>query len=188
MLKFSAEGKPLLPLGKKGEKGEKGDGPDRFTRPTGVAVLPSGEFYVADGYGNALVMMFSKEGKLLKAWGKKGTGNGEFNLPDAVCMHRKCGVSVGDRENNRAQGYAFVHSMRGPLLISGPRIPAGKRSDTLPSLNKLCGVLAPKAGEGIELTASLSDLPRAARSQLLFVCRNVHWTGPRRALEALRFS
>jgi DNA-binding beta-propeller fold protein YncE len=100
VLKFDARGKLLLALGKKGEPG---DGPDRFDRPTDVAVTPAGDFYVSDGYGNARVLKFSKEGKLLKQWGKKGSGEGEFNLPHAICLDKKGRVYVGDRENNRIQ-------------------------------------------------------------------------------------
>lgn len=100
VLKFDAEGKLLLTLGKKGEKG---DSPDRFNRPTDVAVTPSGEFYISDGYGNSRVIKFSKEGKFLKQWGKRGTGEGEFNLPHAICLDAKGRVYVGDRENKRIQ-------------------------------------------------------------------------------------
>src|SRR5437763_14935303 len=57
VMKFSAEGKLLLSLGKKGQPG---DGPDRFDRPTDVAVAPGGEFYVSDGYGNSRVLKFSR--------------------------------------------------------------------------------------------------------------------------------
>src|SRR5262249_27264046 len=49
------------------------------------------------------VLKFSKEGKLLKQWGKKGKGEGEFNLPHAICLDEKGRVYVGDRENNRVQ-------------------------------------------------------------------------------------
>jgi predicted acyl esterase/DNA-binding beta-propeller fold protein YncE len=100
VMKFSQEGKLLLALGKRGEKG---DGPDRFNRPTDVAVTPSGDFYVSDGYGNFRVLKFSRDGKLLKQWGRKGKGEGEFNLPHAVCLDDKGRVYVGDRENNRVQ-------------------------------------------------------------------------------------
>jgi DNA-binding beta-propeller fold protein YncE len=100
VMKYSADGKLLLTLGKKGEPG---DDADHFNRPTDIAVTPSGEFYVSDGYGNARVLKFSREGKLLKQWGKKGTGEGEFNLPHAVCLDSKGRVYVGDRENNRVQ-------------------------------------------------------------------------------------
>jgi len=99
-MKFSPQGKLLLALGKRGHKG---NGPDRFDRPTDVAVTPSGDFYVSDGYGNSRVLKFSREGKLLKQWGKKGKGEGEFNLPHAICLDDKGRVYVGDRENNRVQ-------------------------------------------------------------------------------------
>jgi DNA-binding beta-propeller fold protein YncE len=100
VMKFDAEGKLLLTLGKKGQPG---DSPEQFDRPTDVAVAPSGEFYVADGYGNSRVVKFSKEGKYLKEWGRKGTGEGEFNLPHAIRLDGRGRVYVGDRENNRVQ-------------------------------------------------------------------------------------
>lgn len=98
--KFDPDGKVLLTLGKKGEAGA---GPDRFDRPTDVAVAPGGDFYVTDGYGNARVLKFDRTGNLLKQWGTKGKGEGEFNLPHAVCLDAKGRVYVGDRENNRVQ-------------------------------------------------------------------------------------
>jgi len=100
VFKFDAEGKLLLTLGTKGQPGV---GPDSFNRPTDVAVAPTGEFYVADGYGNSRVLKFSKEGKLLKQWGQKGNGPGEFDLPHAICLDAQGKVYVADRENNRIQ-------------------------------------------------------------------------------------
>ena len=100
VMKFDGEGKLLLTLGKKDEKG---DGQDTFNMPTDVAVADSGEFYVSDGYGNSRVVKFSKEGKYLKEWGKKGKGDGEFVIPHVVLLDAKGRVYVGDRENNRVQ-------------------------------------------------------------------------------------
>jgi DNA-binding beta-propeller fold protein YncE len=100
VLKFDANGKLLLSLGKKGEPG---DAADQFNRPTDIAIAPTGEFYISDGYGNARVMKFAKDGKLLKRWGKEGAGDGEFSLPHAICLDAKGRVYVGDRENNRVQ-------------------------------------------------------------------------------------
>src|SRR5262249_23653610 len=100
VLKFDAEGKLLLTLGKKGEPGADRD---HFDRPTDVAVAPEGDFYVSDGYGNSRVVYFSKEGKYLGQQGKKGKGPGEFNLPHAICLDGKGRIYVGDRENGRIQ-------------------------------------------------------------------------------------
>jgi DNA-binding beta-propeller fold protein YncE len=98
--KFDSQGKALLTLG---TKDEPGDGPKHFNKPTDVAIAPSGEIYVSDGYGNSRVVKFSKEGKFLKEWGKKGAGEGEFNLPHSIVLDGRGRVYVGDRENNRIQ-------------------------------------------------------------------------------------
>ena len=73
----------------------------------------------------------------------------------------------------------YEHSVRVPLIICGPGIPAARRSDAicylfdlLPTLGNMCGVPAPTASEGIEFTASLSDPRKPARSQLMFAYRN----------------
>ena len=100
VMKCDPEGKVLLSLG---TKDEPGIGPDHFNRPTDIAITPTGEFYVSDGYGNSRVLKFSKEGKLLKQWGKKGKGEGEFDLPHAISLDARGRVYVGDRENNRVQ-------------------------------------------------------------------------------------
>lgn len=98
--KFDSQGKVLLTLGKKDEPGE---GRDQFNEPADVAIAPAGEIFVADGYGNSRVVKFTKDGKYIKEWGKKGTGEGEFDLPHTICLDGKGRVYVGDRENNRVQ-------------------------------------------------------------------------------------
>lgn len=113
VLKYDAEGKLLLTLG---QKDKPGDGPGQFNKPTDVAVAPSGEFFVSDGYGNSRVVKFSKEGKYLKEWGKKGKGEGEFDLPHAICLDGRGRVYVGDRENNRVQ----VFDVEGKFLAQYP--------------------------------------------------------------------
>jgi arylsulfatase A-like enzyme len=74
----------------------------------------------------------------------------------------------------------YEHSVRVPLVIAGPGVPAGKRTkamcylfDVLPTLGKLCGVPGPKTSEGVDLAASLKDTARAARPQLMFAYRDV---------------
>src|SRR5262245_5964536 len=53
--KFDSQGKLLLTLGVENKPGAT---PDTFNKPADVAVAPTGEFYVADGYGNSRVVKF----------------------------------------------------------------------------------------------------------------------------------
>lgn len=104
VFKFTPQGKLLMTLGKAGVAG---DGPDTFNRPVGVVVAPNGDIFVADGHGgkdsNARVVKFSKDGKFIKTWGKKGNGPGEFNGLHCIAMDSKGRVFVGDRGNARIQ-------------------------------------------------------------------------------------
>jgi DNA-binding beta-propeller fold protein YncE len=74
-----------------------------FNRPTDVAFGRNGEIYVADGYGNSRVVKFDRDGNFIKAWGKYGTGEGEFNLPHSIVIDNEGRVYVADRENQRIQ-------------------------------------------------------------------------------------
>ncbi len=74
-----------------------------FNRLTGVALSPSGEIYVSDGYGNARIHKFTPDGTLLFSWGEPGTAPGQFRLPHSVQMDKQERVWVCDRENNRIQ-------------------------------------------------------------------------------------
>jgi streptogramin lyase len=103
VVKFSPEGKVLLTLGKAGVAG---DGPDTFNRPSDVVTAPNGDIFVADGHGgnsNARIVKFSKDGKFIKAWGKKGSAAGEFDTPHALALDSKGRLFVGDRGNSRIQ-------------------------------------------------------------------------------------
>ena len=103
VFKFNPEGKVLMTLG---TAGVAGDGPNTFNAPSDVAIAANGDIFVADGHGgetNARVVKFSKDGKFIKAWGKKGSGPGEFNIPHTIALDSQGRVFVGDRGNNRIQ-------------------------------------------------------------------------------------
>ena len=103
VIKFSPEGRILLTLGKAGVAG---DSPDTFNQPSDVVVAPNGDIFVADGHGgnsNARIVKFSRDGKFIKTWGKKGSAPGEFDTPHALAMDSQGRIFVGDRGNNRIQ-------------------------------------------------------------------------------------
>ncbi len=101
VFKFSPEGKLLMTLGKPGGAAE----PDYFYQPNDVIVAPNGDIFVSEGHGagNNRVLKFTKDGKLIKSWGKLGTGPGEFDQPHALAFDSKGRLYVGDRNNNRIQ-------------------------------------------------------------------------------------
>lgn len=98
--KFSPGGRLLMVLG---ERGVAGADDRHFARPTQVAVLPDGSFYVADGYLNTRIVKFSSDGKFLFQWGRPGSGPGEFNVPHAIAVDKAGRVYVADRGNDRVQ-------------------------------------------------------------------------------------
>ena len=103
VFKFSRDGKLLLALGKAGVTGE---GPDVFNQPSDVAVAANGDVFVADGHdenSNARIVKFSKDGKFIKAWGKRGTAAGEFDTPHGLAFDSRGRLFVADRGNNRIQ-------------------------------------------------------------------------------------
>ena len=106
VLKLSPGGKVLMTLGKEGVAG---NGPDTFDRPASVAVAPDGDIFVADGhfpneFATARVVKFARDGRFIKAWGRKGAEPGEFDEPHDIFIGGSQGrVYVADRRNSRIQ-------------------------------------------------------------------------------------
>jgi DNA-binding beta-propeller fold protein YncE len=103
LIKFSPDGRVLMTLGKPGMPG---NGPDYLSAVSAVVVAPNGDIYVADGHGtgtNDRIMKFSKDGKLITAWGKHGKAAGELDTPHGIALDSAGRVYVADRANNRIQ-------------------------------------------------------------------------------------
>jgi DNA-binding beta-propeller fold protein YncE len=99
---MTADGKMLLEIGVPGEPSPYMSG-DPFCRCTHTALSPSGDLYVADGYGNARVHKYSPDGKRLFSWGEPGTEPSQFNIVHNICCDEDGWVYVADRENHRIQ-------------------------------------------------------------------------------------
>ena len=76
---------------------------ESFVRPTDVAWDAQGNIYVADGYGNARVAKYDRNGKWLKNWGSRGSGQGQFNIVHGIAIDAQGNVYVGDEGNKRVQ-------------------------------------------------------------------------------------
>jgi len=103
VFKLSPEGRVLMVLGSRQGTPGNNQAQDAFNRPTNVAFRANGNFYVSDGYVNSRVVEFTPDGYWVRQWGKKGTGDGEFDLVHDVQVDPKGRVYVGDRLNERIQ-------------------------------------------------------------------------------------
>ena len=75
--KFSPDGRLLMTLGKKGVAGDNASR-DLFNQPNHVAIASNGDIYVSDGYVNARVVHFSKDGQFVRIiGGVKGAEPGQ---------------------------------------------------------------------------------------------------------------
>lgn len=123
VIKWDPNGKILMTLGKRGVLGESPTG-ETFVGPTHVAVAANGDIWVTDGHSRAQpggpnhrLLRFSKDGKFLKAVGRSGSGNGEFNDPHMISMDSRGRLFVCDRSNNRIQ----VFDPEGNFVASWPQ-------------------------------------------------------------------
>lgn len=101
VLKMSHElDRVLLQLGTTGVKGADAT---HFDMPSDVGFTRSGDILVTDGYVNSRIVKFAPDGRFIEAWGRKGSGDGEFNLPYSVAVDASDRVYVVDRGNKRVQ-------------------------------------------------------------------------------------
>jgi DNA-binding beta-propeller fold protein YncE len=99
--KFTPEGKKLLEI----SVGEQPKRSSEFVGTADIAFAPDGRLFIADGYGNARVLVYSSDGKRLAQWGKPGQGPGDFHLPHGIAIDSDNTVYVADRENGRIQRF-----------------------------------------------------------------------------------
>lgn len=104
--KRSLGGDVIMRLGTRGRPCEWQSG-GMFNMPTDLAVHPiTGDFFIADGYGNSRIHRFSPEGEHILSWGEPGTALGQFALPHSLVVTADDRVVVCDRENYRIQVFS----------------------------------------------------------------------------------
>lgn len=83
-----------------------------FCRPCMMVMSQKGEYFAADGYGNAAVHRFGSDGSYLSSFGEPGAAPGQFRLVHGLCIDPLERIWVADRENSRVQ----VFTETGELL------------------------------------------------------------------------
>ena len=91
-----------------GERGVPGRGPNNFNRPTDIAWLPDGTFFVADGYAGTRVAKFDPDGNFVLDWGRPpadpaNPGPYEFWSVHSIGISRDGRIFAVDREHSRMQ-------------------------------------------------------------------------------------
>jgi tripartite motif-containing protein 71 len=113
------------PTGERLREQRRGGGA-HFRSIGGLAVDPEGNLYVTDALANQ-VIKFDANGRLKKAWGKRGTRPGEFHSPGAVAVGPDGSVYVDDMENARIQRFtrdgAWLATWGGAAGEGGLKLP-----------------------------------------------------------------
>ena len=99
-LLVAEEGRKVTVFDRKGKKVQTITS-EKLLRPNGVAVDKDDNIYVSN-IDNSSLLKFSKEGKLMKVVGRKGTRPGEFSNPDMIKIINDK-LYVCDFGNNRVQ-------------------------------------------------------------------------------------
>jgi DNA-binding beta-propeller fold protein YncE len=149
VIKFSPDGKVLMTLGKAG--GNRAGQPaeqSSFYQPNDIITLPNGDILVAEGHSDAentshRIVRFSRDGKFMSEFGKRGNGPGEFIQPHGLALDAQGRLYVADRSNNRIQ----VVTTDGKHVADWPQLsrPSGVyvRGDMIYSADSESGTVNP---------------------------------------------
>jgi hypothetical protein len=128
--KFTYEGELVY---SHGEYGVRGRGPNTFDRPTDIAWLPDGTYFISDGYGGTRVAKFDPEGTYLMDWGqpaadRQNPGPGEFNTPHSIAISEDRRVFVLDRGHQRMQVFDENGEFLDTWPLRSPHWPANQNT------------------------------------------------------------
>jgi DNA-binding beta-propeller fold protein YncE len=103
---WDANGKPLRTFGAWGSSAVWNNAP-QFNLPGGVLIHPSGKYLVADTLNHRVVMV-DQRGLVVSTWGRRGTGDGEFDMPRCFALGKYGDVWVLDTGNSRLQAFSAL--------------------------------------------------------------------------------
>ncbi len=122
--KFTYDGELVLTHG---ERGVSGRGPNNFSRPTDIAWLPDGTYFISDGYDGTRVAKFDADDNFIMDWGQApvdpaNPGPNEFDTVHAIAISEDRLIYVSDRAHGRIQ----VFDENGNFQFMFPTGPRGK--------------------------------------------------------------
>lgn len=100
--KFSPAGQKLMEIHVGGQPSPCNN---NFCSTTDIAFAKNGNIFISDGYANARILEYTKDGKKVREWGSPGDGPGQFRLPHSIAIDENDIVYVADRENGRIQKF-----------------------------------------------------------------------------------
>jgi hypothetical protein len=114
IVRLDPEGHVTMVFGRKKEASDKAEPWERttpprppvngqFRQPTDVTWDPQGNIYISDGYINARVAKFDKNGDWVTSIGEPGNAPGQLNTVHSIAADAKGFVYVADRGNRRIQ-------------------------------------------------------------------------------------
>ncbi len=103
--RFTYDGQLVHTLG---ELGVRGRGPNTFDRPTDIAWLPDGTYFISDGYGGTRVAKFDADDNFIMDWGSPpadpdNPGPNEFRTVHSIAISADRRIFVVDRGHARMQ-------------------------------------------------------------------------------------
>ncbi len=130
IFKFTYDGELVMTLG---EMGVEGRGPNTFARPTDIAWLPDGTFFISDGYHGKRVAKFGADGTFIKDWGVEpadpdNPGPNEFNTVHSVAVSKDRKVYAADRGHQRIQVFDEEGNFLDMISLREDHWPTGVRS------------------------------------------------------------
>jgi hypothetical protein len=116
-----------------GEYGVRGRGPNTFDRPTDIAWLPDGTYFISDGYGGTRVAKYDPDGNFIMDWGERpadpqNPGPGEFNTPHSIAISQDRRVFVLDRGHVRMQVFDEDGNFLDMWTLRSPHWPASQNT------------------------------------------------------------
>jgi len=136
VVKFNPDGHVVMVFGRKKEASDEAVPWSRtltpplppingmFRQPTDVTWNAQGDIFISDGYVNARVAKYDKNGDWVKSFGEPGKGPGQLNVPHSIASDVNGNIYVADRGNNRIQVFDGDGKVLRQIKISVP-VPAG---------------------------------------------------------------